>query len=84
MTEVHRAEAKRTSSEEQVHFLEEIMSEQRKQLIEKDMSLSSFQQRDIVHEKDSASAIAEVERLSTQHKVYKNHLDGARTAPCFL
>lgn len=55
------------------------MSEKSDQLVEKDASSSSYPEPVVVFEMDLANASAEVERLTTQHSVNKDLLDGVHT-----
>lgn len=74
------AEAKLRSSEERVRFLEDKVSEDIKQLLEKDSSLNSYRERVFVTEQELASVSGGFKRLTAQHRSDKYLLDGVRTA----
>lgn len=78
-TKVDEAKAKSKTSEEHVRFLEDNLSKQRIQLIEKEASSRGDWKRVVVLERSLANASAEVKRPTTQHTVGKDLLDGVRT-----
>lgn len=66
-------------SKEQGHFLEDELSEQGNQLIEKDGSLIVYLERVVVLKKDLVMASAKDKRFTTQHTVDKDLLNGVHT-----
>lgn len=79
-TNVNEAKAKLRSSEEHVQFLEDKLSEQSAQLVEKDISSRGYRARVVVIEEKLATRSAESERLNAQHVVTEDLVKGARPA----
>lgn len=77
---VDESEAQLKSSEWELHFIEENVSEQCNILVEIDAALSGYRELVVVFEMDLAIVSAEAKRLNTHHTVDKDSLDRVRTA----
>lgn len=74
-TKVYEFEAKLKPSEEQIHSLEDNVSEQGDRLVKKDASSSPYWEHVVIIEKDLAGLSAEVSGLTTQHTVDSDLLE---------
>lgn len=77
---VDETETSLKGSEEQVIFLEDIVSELSIRLVEKDAVSNSYREPVSILEKDLTSELAKVKCLTTEHIVEKDLLDCVHTA----
>lgn len=79
-TNAEKTKVKLKNSVEQVHFFRDRVSEQSNQLVETDAYSSSYRDRFVFFESDFPTALAEIERLTTQCIVDKDLPDCVHTA----